>query len=88
MPFFSCDGRSTFPDSFSSTKGLQKALALEELPSGSGVLEADKQQPVTVRGDEMAEGEEGEEEEEEGGGGREENNGGGGGEQAPDDENR
>ncbi|CAM9224593.1 unnamed protein product [Laminaria digitata] len=65
---------------FSSTKGVQQALALEELPSG--VLEEDKQQPLSAaRGDDAEEGEEGEE-----GGGA--NSGGGGGGEAPGDENR
>ena len=71
--FLSSDGRSTCSGSFSSTKGVQQALALEELPSG--VVEQGKQESASTRGDEASEGEEAEGE----------SIGGG---EAPDDENR
>lgn len=68
--------------SFSSTKGVQQALALEELPSGVLLIEGEdkKQEPASASGDAMGEGEEDEEGEEHSGGGVEE--------EAPDDENR
>lgn len=66
--------------SFSSTKGVQQALALEELPSGVLEGEDKKQEPASASGDAMGEGEEDEEGEEHSGGGVEK--------EAPDDENR
>lgn len=65
---------------FSSTKGVQQALALEELPSGVLEGEDKKQEPASASGDAMGEGEEDEEGEEHSGGGVEK--------EAPDDENR